>query len=332
MKKLLPLLFFAGLLYAEDAVDEEIEPGTEEIALLEPSYLTPQSLIVQEDIGPTLPELREPRRKSALWAAVLSGLIPGLGHVYLEDYRTAGTLFGSVGVFGGLGTAGLGNEAFQTSNLVTMQSLSFYSSYAAYRDARAYNQFVGYEYPMPTEHLSALALAPLEWEVMRKPEVWGGLLGALSLGFALQYFVFSDGFETECNARLSSSDETLFPLIALPVAIGEEAFFRGYLQSLFSEWLSPWGGIALSSLWFGVMHIPNALELDPAERTRYYTYSIPFITAFGGYFGWLTYKNRSLKESTALHTWYDFTLFLLSYSVASSAAIGTPHFAFSFSF
>lgn len=126
--------------------------------------------------------------------------------------------------------------------------------------------------------------------------------------------------------------KTLSPLAAFPIGIAEESFFRGFLLSQFSEWLSPWGGILLSSAIFGLAHVPNAWDLDPKERRGYYTSIVPLIALSGIYDGWLTQKNHSLKESVAIHAWYDFILFTIG-ALASDAVIkGRPEFAMTFSF
>ena len=329
MKKFLPLFFIPGILLAETDIASDEQVPAEEIAFLESTY--PQWLIAPDSIDPASIEFHQRPRKNAFWAATLSGLIPGLGHAYIGDYKTAGIFLGSCGVFG-LGRTTLANETFQTTNLYAFQNLALYSTYAAYRDTRAYNNFEGYNYSMPNESGVELALAPFQWNVIKKPEVWGGLLGALTVACAVSTFIFSDIQYADCNINLAASNKAPLPFLAFPVGLGEETYFRGYLQSLFTEFLSPWGGIALSSLCFGAMHLPNAYFMDRQTRKHYFTYSIPLITSFGAYFGWMTYKNCSLKESVAMHSWYDFTLFLLSYSLASSASIGRPNFAFSFSF
>jgi len=118
----------------------------------------------------------------------------------------------------------------------------------------------------------------------------------------------------------------------LPVGLGEESFFRGFLQSALSETFNPLTGIILSSLLFGAAHIPNAQGLEKAERWRYYTFSLPLITGIGAYCGWLTNKNHSLQESVALHTWYDFIIFSISALATETAATGRPGFAFAVPF
>lgn len=202
-----------------------------------------------------------------------------------------------------------------------------YGIYAAYRDVRAYNQQDFYAYKMPTESFKDLAFAPFQWSVIKKPEVWAGLLVDLSLAVGLSYLVSSK--ESKIGF---SADGEIFPLVAFPVGIGEESFFRGFLQSSLSETFTPFGGIAISSLAFGAAHIPNGALLEHMDRRAYYTTILPFITISGFYYGWVTYKNCSLKESVALHSWYDFVIFLASYSVAQSTVVGNPSFSFSLPF
>jgi len=203
-----------------------------------------------------------------------------------------------------------------------------YGIYAAYRDVRSYNGQSGYLYEMPTDSFTDIKLAPFNLYVLKKPEVWGALLGSLVLAGTVSYFVFHDISEVECNF----SEESLFPLTAFSVGMSEESLFRGYLQPMLSEYFSPWGGIAISSLLFGAAHIPNAILLPEEIRWRYYSFSLPLITSMGVYLGWLTYKNNSLKESIALHSWYDFVIFAAGSLATSSVITGTPKFAISFPF
>lgn len=322
----LAVLLASSPLRAE-AADELIELNERHLELVAPQELIAldtstflQPSIPQQDLQMPAPILQVPRRKNALLAAGLSGIIPGLGHGYLGDWKTAGGFMGATGVGIGLSAFSGSNEAFQYTNLITLQATSFYGIYAAYRDARLYNGQIGYSYKMPTDNLADLTSAPFRWSVMKKPEVWGGLLGSLALATAVSYFFFPEKSEAHVGAAISNP---WFPIVALPIGIGEESFFRGFLMPQFSEWTTPWGGIALSSVVFGAMHIPNALVLEPEDRNSYYVASLPLITALGVYCGWLTHKNHSLKESVALHTWYDFTIFALS-TFANQAMIKGP--------
>lgn len=270
------------------------------------------------------------QRKSPMIAVGLSSLVPGLGHTYLGDYLTAGELFGSVA--GSLGVSYLTIRESEVSIPFQMLSgnLQFYGVYAAYRDARKYNMQQGYTYAMPEESFRDLALAPFQWSVIKKPEVWGGLIGALAASSVVMLAYPSNEVDARC---MSLSVGELFPLAAFPVGIGEESYFRGFIQPMLMEKLHPVGGITLASLFFGAVHLGNAQELDPSLRSTYYTVSIPFITGLGGYLGWMAYKNNSLKESVALHAWYDFVVFLGSYSASRAASIKSPAvYSFSINF
>jgi membrane protease YdiL (CAAX protease family) len=291
-----------------------------EIALLETEALYPSLPPPDElDIFPTLR-----KHKSPLLTVGLSTLLPGLGHAYLGDYRTATTLFGSFALIANFELKPV--DFVEEYNFISTFNIWSYSIYAAYRDVRAFNGDSGYCYKMPTDSLNDLILAPFQLSILKKPEVWGGLLGALTAAVGVGYLHY-----THTHPSASTSHESPSPLHAFPVAIGEEALFRGFLQSRLAETVTPGWAIAISALAFGAVHIPNAQYLDPPDRRGYYTYSLPVITAFGAYFGWLTYKNHSLKESVALHSWYDFILFLTA-SAASSAALSRPTFALALTF
>ncbi len=332
--------------FAENTVDPEMEkeePEIEEIAQIDikpsVSSVIPGKLpSVSEVKSASMPTLK---RKNVGLATSLS-LIPGLGHLYLGEGRTAGELFGTFFLGKILArdfskTAFLSEAQYHDPSIrigrITASTTWQYGMYAAYRDARRYNRQEGFFYPMPEDSFADLSYAPFNYKVLKKPEVWGGILGALGGGMLLSYLVYFEK-EKDCSARIRGSQE-VDVLSAFAVGLREEAFFRGYLQSSLSERLTPWGGIIASSLLFGAAHIPNAQFLSERNRKKYYLFSIPFITVFGGYFGWLTHKNHSLKESTAVHSWYDFTLFLLDAVVSSSttsAALGRPKFSFSLSF
>lgn len=269
----------------------------------------------------------EPRAQKRPWIAIgLSSLFPGLGHVYLGDMKTAGSLMGSAGV----GIAAIPFTAKSPESmlgvLTSFQAVSSYSMYAAYRDVRTFNGISNYHYQMPQDTFSELSLAPFSWSIMKKPEVWGGLLGSMAVAAGVGYLITN-----EWHIPTFSKAVSTVPLIALPVAISEECLFRGLLQSQISESLNPTTGIVLSSLLFGAAHIPNAFLLPGEYRSRYFSFSLPMITLGGAYMGWLTHKNHSLKESVAMHMWYDFIIFSAG-ALAAKAAIGSGQFSCQFSF
>ncbi len=272
-------------------------------------------------------------KKDPEMATLLSSFFPGLGHFYLGDSKTAGSLMGAASMeLGALVAAAYEKQKDAAIfSLLTFVNTLNYGVYAAYRDARAYNGQDLYHHKMPTEQLSDLTAAPFRWSVIKKPEVWGGCLGALAAAICVNYFAYTP--ETRIASVYSDNTkmQPWFPIIAFPVGIGEESLFRGVIQPRFAESLGPWGAIAASSVLFGAAHIPNALLLPQEERWRYYTFSLPLITGIGVYLGWLTQKTGSLKESVAVHAWYDFTLFSAA-AIAQSAAIGCPAFSYSLPF
>ena len=332
MKRLISTICTISLLSSAFADDIDLAPllteeDTQEVVAIDSTLLTQPPAFSEFAQLPT-PAL-PPIHKSPLISVGLSSLIPGLGHAYLGDTRTALGLFGgtctgiSVAVMSAM--SGGANHPGFSLGLFSAQAVWSYSVYAAYRDVRALNGASNYTYPMPTDTFADVVTAPFRWSVMKKPEVWGGILGALALGTAVMYF----GYPHEARIqlpRLSTKDLSLHPAVALPVAIGEESAFRGYMQSYVSETFSPSVGIAVSSLAFGAVHIPNAMSLPQETRWRYYSFSLPLITGLGAYLGWVTNRNHSLKESVAIHAWYDFVIFGIG-AWASQSVAGRSDFS-----
>lgn len=190
---------------------------------------------------------------------------------------------------------------------LTLQSTWCYGIYAAYRDVRKHNGQLGYQYKMPVEGFDELATAPFSLKILKKPEVWGGLLGKFALAATVAYFTLPKDHIKDASFRNIFS-----PFMSLPIGLGEESLFRGFIQSCLSEFLTPWGGIAASSLLFGAAHLLNTIGMPSKDRKEYYRLAIPLITTGGFYYGWLTYTNHSLQESVALHTWYDCILIAMS--------------------
>lgn len=286
------------------------------------------------DLFPGSPVLKAPE-KNPLIAAGLS-IIPGLGHTYLEDTQTARALIGSASVAHGLYLSmqysdsfydlfnSEGNASAFLSSMRLAQTTELYGIFAAYRDARVRTGSSGYMYKMPSDSLMGLTRAPFDPSVLRKPQVWGGILGALAIAKGVMWL---SGPLAPAQASINPTNS----LLSLPVSLGEETFFRGFLQSELSEHLTPWGGIAASSALFAAAHIPNSFAIDPSMRWKYYTLNLPLLAGLGAYFGYLTKESGSLKDSVAVHTWYDFAL-MASDALFYSASTGNVGFATSFSF
>lgn len=82
--------------------------------------------------------------------------------------------------------------------------------------------------------------------------------------------------------------------IAVLAGLGEEMLFRAVIQGELTQWLnSPWLGLGLASILFGVGH---ALTL---------TYAI-FATVMGAYLGWIWQLTDNLFTVALAHALYDF--------------------------
>lgn len=84
-----------------------------------------------------------------------------------------------------------------------------------------------------------------------------------------------------------------FLLIALLAGVGEEALFRGVMQSLIGQWTSPVAGLVLTSLAFGMAHALSKLYFALA-------------TLIGLCFGWLVLQYNDLVAPMVAHSLYDF--------------------------
>ncbi|MBR9989929.1 MAG: CPBP family intramembrane metalloprotease, partial [Gemmatimonadetes bacterium] len=83
------------------------------------------------------------------------------------------------------------------------------------------------------------------------------------------------------------------------VAIAEEIAFRGALQSGIARQSGETQGLIWSSVIFGLAHAPNALVLPAEDRARYLLVGIPFLTAAGGFLGWV-YQRADVWLGTAV--------------------------------
>lgn len=93
--------------------------------------------------------------------------------------------------------------------------------------------------------------------------------------------------------------------ISLLAGVGEELFFRGLLQGLFSRWFHPYVALAGASVLFGLLH-----AITPA-------YAL-LAALVGIYLGWLYVHIGNLLTPIIAHSLYD--AFALTYLVRSRAA------------
>ncbi len=173
----------------------------------------------------------------------------------------------------------------------------------------------------PTDTLADLVLAPFNYQVMKDPKVWGGLVVALAIGIGATMALEDDLPSVDLERDVDLFGKQVRPELGYPagaaaftglfshVAPAEELFFRGVLQSeLARRHGETWGWLE-GSLLFGASHAPNAWQLPEEQRRDYLVYGLPIITSIGAYLGYL-YKESgySLAPPTAVHFWYDFLL------------------------
>jgi membrane protease YdiL (CAAX protease family) len=201
--------------------------------------------------------------------------------------------------------------------LIALQNLWLYGyADAVFETQRAYQyRFV------PHDTLAELAFASFNPRVLGEPDVWLGLLTLTSAGVGVSLLVDeqldSDDFGDDPNLFGRTFDSNVgYPLAGAVgvglfshVAIGEEAVFRGMIQSQMAREMDETRAWIAASLVFGVAHAPNVLVVPSKLRARYLLLGVPFITLTGSYLG-LSYRwhDYSLAPPVALHFWYDFLL------------------------
>ena len=169
---------------------------------------------------------------------------------------------------------------------------TFYSIYSAYRDAG------GISDSRKDETFLNLAAAPFRPKYLMDPHVFiplAILLGAFATTPA-------SGPYTLVSPGMKSSGYLGFYVttISFNAGVGEEAFFRGYLNHSISSNYSPMTGGLISGTLFGLAHLGNGKSLGDV---------IPQ-TLFGYYFAYMHYKNNyDIGPGIALHFWWDLIIF-----------------------
>jgi hypothetical protein len=164
-----------------------------------------------------------------------------------------------------------------------------YSSFGAYRDARARDD-LSYRTPAPKESLSDLALAPFSLEFLARPTTF--------IPLALQAWAVSrkGGYAIYRADDVSAGQLHAYNVTANEfTAVGEEGFFRGFLNNeLSNRWGDGWG-LAGSSVLFGIAHNGQG---DTANAVQ--------ATIAGAYLGWVQQRNGfQIGEGVALHYWIN---------------------------
>ena len=272
-------------------------------------------------------------------AALFSLLLPGPGHIYLGDVEEGllllgvetALLFSSI-LFDLYAFDNLLNDEeensfrnfFSNPPLVAAVELPLLSGYLAYRRAREKNHNIGYKQPLPDESVMDLAKAPFDLSIIAKPDFFLPFIFHFGAVLLLQSAIFPDSGGTSSDQRagdgvhvygthLPSSigyplGEAGLWLSCTAVSMGEEALFRGYLQSELEERFGKRLGWLSASALFGALHIPNGTTTK--ERM------FASLSAFTGglVMGYFYQKEGySLRKSIAYHTWWNFSLTTINF-------------------
>ena len=279
--------------------------------------------------------------KSPGRAAALSLLCPGCGQLYLGESEGAAHLGAAAALVGtsiallrGQDQVSLDEPArsarvpIALPLLITAQNLWFYSIFDAYRDARVLRGDEGYRHPITRESLGELASAPFQPKVLASPWVWGGVPLALGAGIFVSWLASRGDASGEPRPTIFDvrrvnvlghdfsrgagfgAGAAYYAAMFVPVGVGEEALFRGMIQTELEERLGTWGGLAAASVIFGGVHVLNFVD-DPKSAAL----AVPVITVLGSSLG-LAYQRtgHKLKTSVAMHFWYDFLLSTVAFA------------------
>ena len=248
-------------------------------------------------------------------AGIASAIVPGTGQAANGDYGAAAAHFGvfATSVYGAIRykdrsdwlDADQRYDAANNREFINKTTLQYdyavrlatdtelYSGYGAYRDARARDN-AGYRTPAPRETLGDLAKAPFSFDYLSRPTTFIPL--AIEAAVLYRYNNSKDAYGIYRARDVSERDMHVFNLTANEMtAVGEEAFFRGFLNNEFSNRYGDGWGVVASSTIFGLAHTGQGQTANALQAT-----------AAGFYFGWLHQKNGfQAGEGAALHYWFN---------------------------
>ncbi|MCB1190018.1 MAG: CPBP family intramembrane metalloprotease [Leptospiraceae bacterium] len=170
-------------------------------------------------------------------------------------------------------------------------SIMMYSVYSSYRDAGGSGE------EKKTETINQLAFAPFNPSILKKTEVFIPI--AFFAALAAATYKWGNPILLPRSVKRDGSLYLEAFVDGISPAIGEEAFFRGYVNHSVSSRFGPAAGIGTSSLLFMLAHEANS----DAKEGR-----VGRMLA-GLYFGWLHYRNNyDIRPGIAVHFWNNFLI------------------------
>lgn len=209
----------------------------------------------------------------------------------------------------GLSAAADRYEKYARLAKFTLYQFSLIDFFSSYRMLHSKTASVN-KVKMVKTSIPSLMLSPFKPKYLKKPwilvpAVISGAFGVFSKNdmpiskansLTMLGSQFSPAQATLIASSLNAYTYTL-------VACGEEMFFRGVLQTEFTERLKTLPAITLSSLIFGLFHVPSGG-----------VYNGLFATGAGLYFGYRYHRNGyDLGEPIAAHFWWDFLESFISF-------------------
>lgn len=173
-------------------------------------------------------------------------------------------------------------------------SMSLYSIYSSYRDAGGLGEY------KKSENIQELAYAPFNPNILKLPYVYAPIIFFSALaGFTS---ITDDGSNPTIGPESLKKDGSLYAgsfINGISPAIGEEAFFRGYLNQRLSMSYGTTAGLGISSTLFMLAHEGNTDATD-GRLARF----------LGGvYLGYIHMKHGyDLRPSIATHFWWNFII------------------------
>jgi membrane protease YdiL (CAAX protease family) len=104
--------------------------------------------------------------------------------------------------------------------------------------------------------------------------------------------------EERVAPMFAGSSPAELALVAALAGLGEEALFRGVLQTALVPHLPAWAAVGATAVMFGLVHFLNL------------TYAL-LATLVGGYLGWLQLASGNLLVPVVAHALYDFIALLV---------------------
>ena len=271
---------------------------------------------------------------------IASFLIPGSGQIYHEQYLKGATHFGFFAA-NALTAQGITidkdrqrytrkvnkNYIYMSDNILRQSlhsSMAFstrlYSAFDAYRTASLIKGKAGGNTPISQESFSDLALAPFTPRYFSRPLVFAPIfvLGAYSLGRGSAHNQDKDFKKFILDGPTASEVTFIGALEFEGVAIGEEAFFRGVVNTEMIRAFGPLRGIAASSVIFGLTHNGSGISASALTASLY-----------GLYLGYIHHTyDYQLGPGIALHFWWNTIVQASIASRSDKFTIPLAHFSF----